>query len=56
MSTIIQSLHRDHRDVERLLGVLEHECDGFIARKGWITNFSGNSLSISTSFCSDICC
>lgn len=29
MSTIIQLLHRDHRDVERLLGVLEHECDAF---------------------------
>jgi hypothetical protein len=44
MSTIIQSLHRDHRDVERLLGVLEHECDGFIARKGWITNSSGELI------------
>ncbi len=29
MSTIIQSLHRDHRDVERLLRVLAHECDVF---------------------------
>lgn len=29
MSTIIQLLHRDQRDVERLLGVLEHECDAF---------------------------
>ena len=29
MSTIIRSLHRDYRDVERLLRVLEHECDAF---------------------------
>ena len=29
MSPIIRSLHRDYRDVERLLRVLEHECDAF---------------------------
>jgi hypothetical protein len=29
MSTIIQSLHRDNRDVERVLRVLEQECDAF---------------------------